>query len=548
MTATTATAPQPNGPAGRTAGPAAPAGPGSLTYYQLPDPLRDRELLFFDANALQRVLEGTRHGLTPERAALGTTQAPDERAAQALEARVRRRLRARARGAAGWSIFYWLLGPALALLWINLAPLLAAAFFWFPPLAALVGTLGGISGGLALVAVVALAPLVWAWRRALRRAGDARRWGRLARLLGARRFRDAPLARAESAELAAFAAAGRSQLERLRALAPTMEEKGADAAAEAAALARTLYRLAIRHGLGSVAGAFHAIYTRMESAEQRLSKLEGAGSGVFAERKAIGEMRRARREASAVLAPYSPSTRAPGNLLAPLWGLVGGLAALALTLLITGTYWVAPDQAVIVDSPSARLARAASALGVGGTVADLLGTDDQPQVVRGSGFQWGWPRPIAARHAITLGEQRVQLHAIFRQTGPDAFDGIVVELRFRVTDPQQWAARDRDGMGADQLSAELSSVLQDILQRARRDARQAVLQQNPGLANDQQQVAARADQLVQSRLDELVRVFVQAVGSTDTVKQAGIQVNPDARWRMVNGIPGDVARPMLEGQ
>jgi hypothetical protein len=124
----------------------------------------------------------------------------------------------------------------------------------------------------------------------------------------------------------------------------------------------------------------------------------------------------------------------------------------------------------------------------------------------------------------------------------------VIEIRFRVSDVPRWAQVDTNGDGVDTVSAEFSSVLQDVLQRARQDARQVVVQQNPSLANDPQQLAVRADQLVESRMDDLVNAFVGALGNTDAARQAGIQISNQSRWQIVHGIPGDVARAALSGQ
>jgi hypothetical protein len=525
-----------------------PAGPANLTYVRLSHPFADGPLLLYEPERMRTALEAAQRGAPLSRNVLSEEDAVDEREVRAVELRYRRTLQRRARVATGWSIFYWLLGPALSLLWVNVGPALAVLFFWLPPLAALIGTLGGISGGRLLVVIVALVPLAWAWRRAWAHAAEARRWGRLARAAGSRRLRDAPVISAASPAVAEFAAASGTARTRLQEILSALADKGADAAADGALQARSLYQLAARHGLGAAAGAYHAVYAQLDAAEQRAAKAERGGGGVLTERRVASELRRARGRALAALTPFSPVAKVRGRPLAPLVGTVAGLLALAASVFITGLYWVEPDQAAIVDPPGARLARAAGAVGLGGALSSVLSSPDATEVNRNPGINWGWPMPFAMRHAIVLGEQRAQVRAIFRQTGPDSFDGVVIEIRFRVSDVQRWAQVDKDGDGVDVLSSQLSALFQGVLLRSRQDARQVVAQQNPDLANDQQQLAARADQLLESRMDDLVRTFVSALSSAPIAQQAGIQISNQSRWQMVHGIPGDVARAALSGQ
>jgi hypothetical protein len=201
---------------------------------------------------------------------------------------------------------------------------------------------------------------------------------------------------------------------------------------------------------------------------------------------------------------------------------------------------------VIVDPPAARLARLARAAGLPGAAA---GSGGQPgadgaapvEIRREPGLNWAWPEPFAARHAVARGPQRVRLRAIFRQTGPDSYDVVLVELRFQISDLERWAQRDADGRGVDRLAAELSAVLQNVIQQARREARQALVQDNPSLANDQLQLAARADQLVEARLEELVRAFVGAASGTDATREAGVQIAREYASGLARGVPGAVA-------
>jgi hypothetical protein len=319
-----------------------------------------------------------------------------------------------------------------------------------------------------------------------------------------------------------------------------LDERGADGSAEAAQLSRSLYRAAVRHGLAGPAAAYHQLYAGFAAAESRIGRVEHAG-GMMAERKAAAEAQRARRAARASLAPVAARGRVPGHALAPVWGALAGLAALAAVFVITGFYTVEPDQAVIVDPPGSRLARVAAAMGIG--AAEAAG--ERTEVVRTTGPQLGLPRPFADRHAVALGEQRAVIQARYRQTGPETYDVVFVQIQFRIADLDRWAGHDNDGGGVGRLTASLSSVLEAILAQQRSEARQAVRQSQPTLSDDQ--VGARADQLVEQRLEETVRNFVRAIGEAQAARDAGVQISRDSQFRLLRDVPGEVANAMSTG-
>ena len=144
-----------------------------------------------------------------------------------------------------------------------------------------------------------------------------------------------------------------------------------------------------------------------------------------------------------------------------------------------------------------------------------------PEVVRTEGFHLGLPRPLTERHSVSLQEQRLPLRAALRQTGPNRFDVLEVEMRFRIGDPNRWAQIDRDGTGADALGARLSVFLQTVLQQQRQEARRAVVQQNPSLASNSTQLDAQADALVESRLRDTVREFMGALSESRAPPRRG---------------------------
>jgi hypothetical protein len=217
-----------------------------------------------------------------------------------------------------------------------------------------------------------------------------------------------------------------------------------------------------------------------------------------------------------------------------------GTFALAAALALTGAYWVGPSQAVIVDPVDARLGRLSTALIPGAAPAEEM-DGYRPEVVAAPGLHLGWPGPFEERHAVTLEPQEAILQARVRQTGADEFDVLFVRMRFRITNARLWADHDPDGTGVERLAAGLSSVLENVIQQQRRDTRQALAQQNPSLANDQEALAARADQLVLPRLEETLRGFIDAAAGADSTRQIGVQVLREHESQLVSGVPADVA-------
>jgi hypothetical protein len=351
-----------------------------------------------------------------------------------------------------------------------------------------------------------------------------------------RRYRESELERTVDPALAAYVDSTASTVDQLRGQFRALAERGADAAGQAAGLSRTLHRLAVVHGLAGAANALHGLYARLGAAEARLSQLERTDTGVLAERRASREAQAAVRRARAALAPYAPRARVGASPLAPLLGGLAGFGAFAAAWLLTSTYFVEPDHAVIVDPPGARLTRLLGGLGLPVAEADA----EAVEIDRVEGFRLGWPRPFADRHAVALSTQRMLLGAPFRRTGPDSFDLVEVELRFQIADLARWAALDREGDGVAQLGNELSSVLYGVIQRARVEARQNLVRENPALANDEDQLALRADQQVESRLEDLVRGFVGFITTAEVTRSTGIQIAREYASGLRRGVPESV--------
>ena len=512
-----------------------------LTMRQMPNPTGVGELLLYSPVGVEEALDHVSRGAVVERAALGAAMAPEEQSVRAAERELRRWVTARARRALGTALLWLLVGPAISLVWLNAAPLLGAVFFWAPPVAIFIATLGGVSGGWLLVALVALAPAFWSWARAWRALRHARHWRRLARAAGSRRLRESPLRRETDPALSIFLDTCGDQIVRMRSLIQVLTEKGSDAAGEAADLARHISMEAARSGLADVAEAYHTLYARLGAGEKSLTRLERVDGGLFAERRATQAARRLRTEVRRQFLPFRPGHRVPGSVGAPMAGLGLGVLAIALAALVTGVYWVPDDGAVIVDTASSRAERALAAFGVGSAPAP------QSEVARNPGIHWTWPYPLTSRHAISLEPQRLLLRSRFRQSSADTIDVVDVEISFRIMDVDRWAQQDLDGGGNARLAAQLSQALEAFLQRSRQEARQAVATQTPSLANDAAQIAARADQLVESRLEEVTRVAVSALSGTDAVRNAGVQLGSDHRFRIARNVPESEASALSRG-
>lgn len=509
--------------------------PGEVVFVKVADPLRAGDALVYDLDDVERALDAAARGGEIRRRAVGGDAAPTEAEVRAVEARLSRMFTRRARGSLARAVWWAFLGPAISLLWINSAGTLAYLFFWIGPVAAFVATLGGITGGIALAAVIGAAPALWAWRRAWRHWREARRSFRFARLLSGRRYRQSPFSAYASPALASFNRDSSDAVVQIRKHLESLPERGADGANEAALYARTWHRQATVAGVPAVAGAAHALYVRLGVAEQAMARVESAGSGILSERKVAGEARRARREIAARLAPYCSVGKVTTRAMAPFGAFVAGSLVLALVVFITGIYWVEPDQAAIIDTPQSRAIRLVDQIGRGlGMIRADAPVSPQtwaPETVRDIGFHWGPPRPFVSRHAVFLGTQRVFLRARFVQTGPNEYEGIVVMMTFRIADLNRWALYDEEGSGLQRLSVELSAFFQQsVVDQARRNARDVLARQNSALANDPERLGMAADQLVRERMDDLARAFLNSVTSTEgsaITRQAGVQLSRD---------------------
>jgi hypothetical protein len=499
--------------------------PVRLAYLQVPNPMGEGDILAYDTGLAEFALDAGARGAPLVRIALGPSEPPEETRIRAAEAQLRRGLHARARVALGRAFYWSMLGVAFSLLWVNFSAFVAAFFFWFPPLAVFILTLGSASGGALLAVVVGLLPLIWAWAKAWQHLRQSGYWRKLARFVGSRRFRSAPLERQVDPALAAFWEVSTPTISRLRSQVPALQEKGADGVAEAAQLARTLHLQAAQHGLMPAALVYHEIYSQFGANEVRLSRQERSDTGMLSERKLAKAIGRVRESARGVLAPFAMGRKVPTKALAPFRGFLWGALLLLITLVITGTYFVPEDHAVIMTGAAERMT---SALAVAGG-ADRNDAS-RPLIIREPGYHWSLPEPFVSRHTVTLGAQRLQLRAPFRQSAPGVGEVVAVDLVFRIIDIERWARIDREGAGAAQLSAGLSEILEAVIQRSRVEAREAVILQNPALANDEAQVVSRADQLVQQRMEEIVRFFIAA--ASNGVREQGIELGPNIRVEM----------------
>jgi hypothetical protein len=508
-----------------------------VRYRRTANPLGDGDLFVYAPDALEASLAAAAEGAPAARAVL-TPEAPAEDAdVRQLERQQRSYWTGRARRALGWGLWWLLAGPALTLAWANLAGPISRIFFWLPPLRVALATLGEASGGPLLALAVTLTPWAWAWRRAARDFGRARRERRLARTAASRRVREAPLRREVEPALAAFTRDGATLRTRLRDGAASIGERGADGAGEAADAARQLSLLAARHGLDDVAALYHALYSRFGASERRLSRAERGGAGMVAERAAGGEARRVQRSARTLLGRFRLAHRPPASPLAPVVGVAAGLLVLVGTFAATGIYVLGPDEAMFLEPVGTRLLRARGGLGV-------PSEDPAPNVLRGPRAGWDMPFPLTGRRRIDLVAQPIVISARFRAAAGGAVDLIQARLTYRITDIERWAALDAGGEGAERLALELSSQLEEYVQGRRQEAAQMVVGQAPQLSNDRQQVMARADALVEQNLEALIRVFVTSF-APDVGAEAGVQFDAQFQSGIRRGVSMEEANALL---
>lgn len=409
----------------------------------------------------------------------------------------------------------------LAWWWTGVGVVATLLIAWFDSLTDLL-TAQTASGGAAFTVTIGLIPSVLAWRLAWGCAARARDAGAIARAIGSARVRRSQMVDEGNQDVDAFGRDYLPSLTELDNLVSRLPEGPLEACPRAASLALTISRGAARHGLAPVADAYHELYVILSVADIQGARIEQSG-GMLADSRVRTLLRRASGTIQSALAPFRVFGSVRSSLFMPLAGASAAAIAIVLTTFVTGLFVVAPDTAVIIDPPQARLARGLEAMGLD---AALLGLDSGARtIIREPGIQNTWPPPFADRRAVALGEQFTAIRAIVTQTGPDSFTVIQIRVRFRITDLVQWARYDTAGAGPVRLGRAISSELQgrievqnrDLIQRASRD---------PALAQNPRVLMREVEQVMVAQLPAILNQFNLTISASDAGREAGVRVEP----------------------
>jgi len=426
----------------------------------------------------------------------------------------------------------------LAWWWTGVGVVATLLVAWFDSLTDLLTALTA-TGGAAFTVTIGLIPAILAWRHAWGHASRARDAGAIARAIGSARVRRSQVLDEGNEDVDAFGREYLPSLTELDNLVSRLPESPLEACSRAAALALTISRGASRHGLAPVADAYHELYVILSVADIQGVRTEQSG-GMLADSRVRTLLRRAFGTIQSALAPFSVSGSVRSSLFMPLAGASAAALAIVVTTFVTGLFVVAPDTAVIIEPPEARLARGLESMGL---EAALLGLDSGARtVIREPGIQNTWPPPFADRRAVALGEQFTAVRAIVTQTGPDSFTVIQIRVRFRIADLAQWARYDTGGSGPVRLGRAISSELQgrievqnrDLVQRASRD---------PALAQNPRVLMREVEQVMVAQLPAILNQFNVTIGSSDAAREAGVRVEPirQADIRLDRNVTGGAA-------
>lgn len=408
--------------------------------------------------------------------------------------------------------------------WAGLATALALVMGWLDAVTGVVTALT-MSGGVALSVIVGSVPVVFAARKSWRHAIRARDFGQVAAVLLSARVRRATIIEGDAGAVDQFGTENLPALAELDRIVTGLADGPLDASARGAALALTLSRAATRCGLAPVGEAYHRVYTVLTQAEMDATRAEQNG-GMFADTRVRRTLRRASEAVNGVLSPYRVIGGVRTSPIAPLIGAVTGLLALGLSASVTGLYNVAPDTAVIIVPPTARLGRLLEASGINPRTFGL--EPELQEVARLPGLAWTWPPPFVDRRAVALGDQYTAVRSVVMQTGPDTFSVVQIRLRFRIVDLNRWAQYDRTGSGAMRLGRALSEELQGRLEYVGRDLVQRA-SRDPALAQNPRLLTRQVEQVMVMQLPAMISQFGSAINNADAVREAGVRIDSQIR-------------------
>jgi hypothetical protein len=404
----------------------------------------------------------------------------------------------------------------------SIAGFLAVA--WFDAVTGLISALTS-TGGAAVAPAIALIPTVFGARKVIGHARRARALGAIGRALATARIRRATVVETGGEAVHTFANECLASLTELDSIVARLADAPIDACARGAVLALGISRAAARHGLAPVSDAYHAVYVALAGADIQATRTEQAG-GMLADSRVRSILKQAHTAVHNALAPFRVFGAVRTSPMAPLVGVMTGLAMVAGATGVGGTFVVPTDTAVIIDPPGARLARLASGFGIDLNQFGLDG--DTRVIVRAPELQWSWPAPFADRRAVVLGDQYATVRSVVIRTGPDNYTVLQVRMRFRIIDLGRWVRFDADGKGAGRLGRGLSSELQSRLELVARDLLQRG-SRDPQYAQNPRALARQVEQVMVMQLPAVLGQFAGVVNTFDIVAEAGVRIDAQIR-------------------
>ncbi len=520
-----------------------------LELYQLPHPLGSEDILVGDLYTLDE-LQAALAARAPLHRQLVGPAPPDDVAGllRREQQRFARALRARARVYLARALLWPWLGATLSLLLLNGASTLGAWLANVPLLGSLagpiVGTLGFVVGGPLLALLIALLPFLWTLWQALGNVAAARALYRRAGTLASRRLLAAPAAAITPPRYEDFRRDAEPLVREFVAAAGTAAKDPA-AVLDGRDRARALHRLAVRYGLRGAVDFYYELYAALDDLAQR------TGAVALPEEQ-VAAVRVARALVGLVLAPFRLATRPlrtdgtldaaalrrgrlavgvydltgrpTGRRLLPPAALLSGAAIFGLAFLLLGLYQTGPNEVVVrVPLGQAAAPRGVTALGPG------------EQVVREPGLHWGLPAPFEQRIRVPLDRLRGEFAIPFRRIDESTGLVIVVDAELRVVQQETWIAYFARSSGAPftRLNERVASAVQQTIQSRRSDLEQALLRENPALANNRQELRDQVDLRLADHLAELIAEAFDQLNTSGLARETGAELVEDFTYRLV---------------
>ncbi|MER3406558.1 MAG: hypothetical protein C4289_16490 [Chloroflexota bacterium] len=157
------------------------------------------------------------------------------------------------------------------------------------------------------------------------------------------------------------------------------------------------------------------------------------------------------------------------------------------------------------------------------------------QVVREPGLHWGLPAPFEQRIHVPLERLRGEFTIPFRRISENVGLVIVVDAELRVVQQETWIAyfvRARGDPFA-RLNERVASAVQQTIQSRRSDLEQALLRDNPALANNRQELRDQVDARLADHLAEMIAEAFDQLNSSGLARDTGAALGENFTYRLV---------------